>query len=80
MGVVPVYFTINTWASKKASVYDARMDEVYAGNPISPGEIKTDAQRPVTGTLEPRNVYRINLTETDHGTVRTWQRASRGTL
>ena len=27
MGVIPVYFTINTWASKKSLVYDARMDE-----------------------------------------------------
>jgi len=27
MGVVPVYFTINTWASKKGLFYDARADE-----------------------------------------------------
>ncbi|MSO99647.1 MAG: ABC transporter substrate-binding protein [Acetobacteraceae bacterium] len=27
MGVIPIYFTINTWASKKAFLYDARMDE-----------------------------------------------------
>ena len=27
MGVIPVVFTINTWASKKGLVYDARMDE-----------------------------------------------------
>lgn len=27
MGVVPVYFTINTWASKKGLTYDARADE-----------------------------------------------------
>jgi peptide/nickel transport system substrate-binding protein len=26
-GVIPIYFTINTWASKKSFVYDARMDE-----------------------------------------------------
>jgi peptide/nickel transport system substrate-binding protein len=28
MGVIPVYFTVNTWATKKGLVYDARADEI----------------------------------------------------
>lgn len=28
MGVIPVYFTVNTWASRKGLTYDARADEI----------------------------------------------------
>jgi peptide/nickel transport system substrate-binding protein len=38
MGVVPVYFTINTWASKKAFVYDARMDELTLATGFRPAK------------------------------------------
>jgi len=27
MGVIPVYFTVNTWGVKKGLTYDARGDE-----------------------------------------------------
>jgi peptide/nickel transport system substrate-binding protein len=27
MGVIPVYFTVNTWATRKGLVYEARADE-----------------------------------------------------
>ena len=36
MGVIPVYFTINTWASKKGFVYDARMDETSLAMGLRP--------------------------------------------
>jgi peptide/nickel transport system substrate-binding protein len=35
-GVIPVYFTINTWASKKGFVYDARMDEATLATGFRP--------------------------------------------
>ncbi len=38
MGVIPVYFTINTWASKKAFVYDARMDEITLATGFRPAK------------------------------------------
>ena len=38
MGVVPVYFTINTWASKKAFVYNARMDETSLATDLRPAK------------------------------------------
>jgi peptide/nickel transport system substrate-binding protein len=34
--VIPVYFTINTWASKKAFTYDARMDELTLATGFRP--------------------------------------------
>ena len=36
MGVIPVYFTINTWASRKGLVYDARMDETSLAMGLRP--------------------------------------------
>jgi peptide/nickel transport system substrate-binding protein len=36
MGVVPVYFTINTWATKKGLVYDARADELSLAMGLRP--------------------------------------------
>ena len=38
MGVIPVYFTINTWASKKAFVYNARMDETSLAMGLRPAK------------------------------------------
>ncbi len=37
-GVIPVYFTINTWASKKAFTYDARMDETTLAQGFRPAK------------------------------------------
>ena len=36
MGVVPVYFTINTWASRKGLVYEARTDETSLAMGLRP--------------------------------------------
>ena len=36
MGVVPVYFTINTWATKKGLTYDARADETSLAMGLRP--------------------------------------------
>jgi len=36
MGVIPVYFTINTWATKKGLVYDARADETSLAMGLRP--------------------------------------------
>jgi peptide/nickel transport system substrate-binding protein len=38
MGVIPVYFTINTWASKKGLVYDSRLDEVSLAMGLRPAK------------------------------------------
>jgi peptide/nickel transport system substrate-binding protein len=38
MGVVPVYFTINTWAAKKSLVYDARADELSLAMGLRPAK------------------------------------------
>ena len=38
MGVVPVYFTINTWATKKSLVYDARADELSLAMGLRPAK------------------------------------------
>jgi peptide/nickel transport system substrate-binding protein len=38
MGVIPVYFTISTWASKKGFTYDARMDEVTLATGFRPAK------------------------------------------
>ena len=38
MGVVPVYFTINTWATKKGLVYDARADETSLAMGLRPAK------------------------------------------
>jgi hypothetical protein len=38
MGIIPVYFTINTWASKKSFVYDARMDELTLATGFRPAK------------------------------------------
>lgn len=38
MGVVPVYFTINTWATKKGLVYDARADELSLAMGLRPAQ------------------------------------------
>ncbi len=35
-GVIPVYFTINTWASRKTLRYDARMDETTLAQGLRP--------------------------------------------
>ncbi|MBN8872509.1 MAG: ABC transporter substrate-binding protein [Rhodospirillales bacterium] len=35
-GVIPVYFTINTWATKKGLVYDARLDELSLAMGLKP--------------------------------------------
>ncbi len=40
MGVVPVYFTINTWATKKGLVYDARADELSLAMGLRPLQAK----------------------------------------
>ncbi len=36
MGVVPVYFTVNTWATKKGLVYEARADELSLAMGLRP--------------------------------------------
>jgi peptide/nickel transport system substrate-binding protein len=38
MGVVPVYFTINTWATKKGLVYEARADELSLAMSLRPAK------------------------------------------
>lgn len=38
MGVIPVYFTINSWASRKGLVYDARADEVTQAMGLRPAK------------------------------------------
>lgn len=38
MGVIPVYFTINTWASRKGLVHDARADEVTFAMGLRPAK------------------------------------------
>ncbi len=38
MGVVPVYFTINTWASRKSFIYRARMDETTLATGFRPAK------------------------------------------
>jgi peptide/nickel transport system substrate-binding protein len=38
MGVIPVYFTINTWATKKGLVYDARADEITLAMDLHPAK------------------------------------------
>jgi len=38
MGVVPVYFTINTWASRKDLTYDARADELSLAMGLRPAK------------------------------------------
>lgn len=38
MGVVPVYFSINTWATKKGLVYDARADETTLAMGLRPAK------------------------------------------
>jgi peptide/nickel transport system substrate-binding protein len=38
MGVVPVYFTVNTWATKKGFVYDARADELSFAMSLRPAK------------------------------------------
>lgn len=36
MGVIPVYFTVNTWASRKGLVYEARADEISLAMDLHP--------------------------------------------
>jgi peptide/nickel transport system substrate-binding protein len=36
MGVIPVYFTVNTWASRKGLVYRARADEISLATDLKP--------------------------------------------
>lgn len=38
MGVIPVYFTVNTWASRKGLVYNARADEVSLAMGLRPAK------------------------------------------
>ncbi len=38
MGVIPVYFTINTWASRKGLVYQARADEASIAMGLRPAK------------------------------------------
>lgn len=38
MGVVPVYFTVNTWATKKGLVYEARGDELSLAMGLRPAK------------------------------------------
>ena len=38
MGVVPVYFTVNTWATKKGFVYEARGDELSFAMSLRPAK------------------------------------------
>lgn len=38
MGVIPVYFTVNTWASRKGLVYDARADEISLAMGLRPAK------------------------------------------
>jgi peptide/nickel transport system substrate-binding protein len=36
MGVIPIYFTVNTWASRKGLVYEARADEISIAMGLRP--------------------------------------------
>ena len=36
MGVIPVYFTVNTWATRKGLTYDARLDEISLAMGLRP--------------------------------------------
>jgi peptide/nickel transport system substrate-binding protein len=38
MGVIPVYFTVNTWATRKGLVYDARLDELSLAMGLRPAK------------------------------------------
>jgi peptide/nickel transport system substrate-binding protein len=38
MGVIPIYFTINTWATRKGLVHDARADEVTFAMGLRPAK------------------------------------------
>ena len=38
MGVIPVYFTVNTWATRKGLVYDARADEISLAMGLRPAK------------------------------------------
>ena len=38
MGVIPVYFTVNTWASRTGLVYDARADEISLAMGLKPAK------------------------------------------
>lgn len=38
MGVIPVYFTVNTWASRKGLVYHARADEISLAMDLRPAQ------------------------------------------
>lgn len=38
MGVIPVYFTVNTWATKKQFTYDARLDEISLAMGLRPAK------------------------------------------
>jgi peptide/nickel transport system substrate-binding protein len=38
MGVIPVYFTVNTWATKKGLVYNARLDELSLAMGLRPAD------------------------------------------
>jgi peptide/nickel transport system substrate-binding protein len=38
MGVIPVYFTVNTWASRKGLNYTARADEISLATDLHPAE------------------------------------------
>lgn len=40
MGVIPVYFTVNTWGSRKGLVYDARADEISLAMGLRPAVLK----------------------------------------
>jgi peptide/nickel transport system substrate-binding protein len=37
-GVIPVYFTVNTWATKKGLVYHARLDEISLAMELRPAK------------------------------------------
>ena len=38
MGVIPVYFTINTWATKRGLTYQARGDEMTLATGVRPAK------------------------------------------
>ena len=40
MGVIPVYFTVNTWGSRKGFVYDARADEISLAMGLRPAPVR----------------------------------------
>ena len=37
VGLVPLYFLVNTWATRKGFVYDARSDELTMISGLTPG-------------------------------------------